>query len=124
MLSANLVHPDLQLETFELAFESFVHAHPEYATTEKLDQVRATEYSRLDRQGHVYLDYTGGALYAESQLRDHLALLNDGIFGNPHSKNLTSNLMTQLVEQTRASVLQYFRASPDEYMAIFTLNAT
>ena len=26
------------------------------------------EYGRLDRSGHVYLDYTGGGLYAESQL--------------------------------------------------------
>jgi hypothetical protein len=38
----------------------------------------------------VYLDYTGGGLYAESQLRDHMALLSGHVFGNPHSKNLTS----------------------------------
>ena len=49
---------------------------------------------RLDAQGHVYLDYTGGGLYAESQLRDHLALMGGQVFGNPHSKNLTSLAMT------------------------------
>ena len=27
--------------------------------------MRATDYTRLDAAGHVYLDYTGGALYAE-----------------------------------------------------------
>jgi selenocysteine lyase/cysteine desulfurase len=46
------------------------------------------------------------------------------VFGNPHSKNLTSLAMTTLVERTRDAVLQYFNASPDEYLAIFTQNAT
>jgi selenocysteine lyase/cysteine desulfurase len=32
--------------------------------------------------------------------------------------------MTELVEQARAAVLAFFRASPDEYVAIFTPNAT
>ena len=48
----------------------------------------------------------------------------EGVFGNPHSKNLTSMAMTHLVEQTRDYVLQYFNASPDEYMVIFTQNST
>src|SRR5262245_49894409 len=75
----------------------FRRRYPEYAHTGKLDELRATEYARLDRQGHVYLDYTGGSLYAESQLRDHFTLLNQRVFGNPHSKNLTSMAMTELV---------------------------
>ncbi|HEX8731968.1 MAG TPA: aminotransferase class V-fold PLP-dependent enzyme, partial [Ktedonobacterales bacterium] len=45
-------------------------------------------------------------------------------FGNPHSTNLTSMAMTRLVEQAREYVLQYFNASPDEYIVIFTPNAT
>jgi selenocysteine lyase/cysteine desulfurase len=108
----------------DVAFEAFRQAYPTFDSTRKLDELRATEYARLDRQGHVYLDYTGGGLYAESQLQDHLALLCDGVFGNPHSKNLTSMAMTQLVEQTRDAVLKYFNASPDEYMVIFTQNST
>src|SRR6476620_12445923 len=71
-------------------YEAFRRAHPAYDVTRKLDELRATEYARLDRHGHTYLDYTGGALYAVSQLRDHMALISDGIFGNPHSRNLTS----------------------------------
>ena len=39
-------------------------------------RLRAREYARLDAQDQVYLDYTGGGLYAESQLREHLALLS------------------------------------------------
>ena len=126
MFSPTLFNTDLAigLDPMNLAFEAFEHAYPDYHTTIKLDELRATEYSRLDRQGHVYLDYTGGSLYAECQLREHMALLSEGIFGNPHSKNLTSMAMTRLVEQTRDYVLQYFNASPDEYMVIFTQNST
>jgi selenocysteine lyase/cysteine desulfurase len=32
--------------------------------------------------------------------------------------------MTKLVEQARRAVLDWFNASPDEYVAIFTANAT
>ena len=90
----------------------------------KLDELRRSEYARLDAGGHVYLDYTGAGLYAESQLREHLELLRSSVFGNPHSVNPTSTAMTELVEQARAAVLAFFRASPAEYEAIFTPNAT
>ncbi len=46
------------------------------------------------------------------------------MFGNPHSENPTSAAMTELVESARAAVLAFFRASPEEYVAIFTPNAT
>ncbi|MEZ4669374.1 MAG: aminotransferase class V-fold PLP-dependent enzyme [Anaerolineae bacterium] len=112
------------LERMDDAFEAFQKAYPTYATTHKLDILRKTEYARLDRTGHVYLDYTGGGLYGESQLRDHMTLLSNNVFGNPHSKNLTSMAMTERVEQTREHVLTYFNASPDEYTVIFTANAS
>jgi molybdenum cofactor sulfurtransferase len=97
---------------------------PRYAATAALDELRRTEFARLDRGGHVYLDYTGGGLYAESQLREHMRLLEKGVFGNPHSVNPTSAASTELVERARSCVLQFFRASPEEYVAIFTPNAT
>jgi selenocysteine lyase/cysteine desulfurase len=53
-----------------------------------------------------------------------MALLRSGVFGNPHSTNPASAASTQLVEGAREYVLEYFNASPDEYVAIFTLNAT
>jgi selenocysteine lyase/cysteine desulfurase len=111
-------------DPLESALAAFRRAYPAYDATGRLDELRATEYGRLDRQGHVYLDYTGGSLYAECQVRDHLALLSEAVLGNPHSHNLTSMAMTRLVEQARAYVLRYFNASPDEYMVIFTPNAT
>jgi molybdenum cofactor sulfurtransferase len=111
-------------ETQATAFAAFQRAYPAFATTRTLDVLRATEYARLDAGDHIYLDYTGGGLYAESQLRAHLALLRDGVFGNPHSLNPTSLAMTELVEQARAAVLDAFGADPEEYVAIFTPNAS
>ncbi len=109
---------------FDRARQSFLQGYPAFETTCLLDELRAGEYARLDALGHIYLDYTGGGLYAESQLRQHHDLLRSHVFGNPHSSNPTSIAMTHLVESTRRSVLEFFRASPDEYVAIFTANAS
>ena len=99
-------------------------ADPSDPATAILDELRRTEFSRLDIGGHVYLDYTGGGLYAETQLREHFELLSGGVFGNPHSLNPTSAVSTELLQCARARVLEFFRASPAEYVAIFTPNAT
>lgn len=93
-------------------------------TDPHLAELRRTEFARLDAAGHVYLDYTGAGLYADSQLAEHLALLREGVFGNPHSANPTSAAASELVEEARAAVLAFFRADPAEYDAIFTPNAT
>jgi selenocysteine lyase/cysteine desulfurase len=98
---------------------------PPPAVSERLfADLRQTEFGRLDAGGHVYLDYTGAGLYAQSQLDEHVALLHHNVFGNPHSVNPTSAATTELVEQARSAVLRFFGASPDEYAAIFTPNAT
>jgi molybdenum cofactor sulfurtransferase len=102
----------------------FLKYYPTYPTTHIIDDLRAVEYARLDLGGHIYLDYTGGGLYAESQLRRHHRLLAEHVFGNPHSGNPTSQAATQLVEHAREYVLNFFNADPDEYIAIFTTNAS
>lgn len=99
-------------------------AGPEYTASGNLDALRAAEYARLDVQGQVYLDYTGGSLYAERQVREHLGLLCDGVFGNPHSDNPTSRMATMHMETARTAVLRYFHADPDEYTVVFTANAS
>jgi molybdenum cofactor sulfurtransferase len=106
------------------ALRDFEWRYPAYAGTAVLDGMRATDYARLDVAGHVYLDYTGGGLYAESQLARHRDLLAGAIFGNPHSQNVPSQEATARVEATRAQILEFFRASPEEYEVIFTPNAT
>ncbi|MFN8380119.1 MAG: aminotransferase class V-fold PLP-dependent enzyme [Anaerolineae bacterium] len=115
--------PFLQTTT-QKAYESFLGEWPGYGATAELDALRQREYARLDAQDQVYLDYTGGSLYADGQLHDHMALLQRGVFGNPHSSNPTSRAATELDEHAREYVLRYFNASPEEYVAIFTLNAS
>ena len=85
----------------EEARADFLARFPGYKKTSLLDDLRATEYRRLDERGQVYLDYTGGSLYAESQLQKHFELLRSGVLGNPHSANPTSVAMTEHVERTR-----------------------
>lgn len=80
------------------------------------------EYNRLNEAGHTYLDFTGGNLYAKSQLDKHYDLLSKNVLGNPHSTNPTSKLATQLVEESRAKVLSFFNA--DDYFCVFTQNAS
>ena len=105
-------------------YAEFVQKYPSYDKTHDLDELRERDYSRLDRLGQIYLDYTGGGLYAESQLRAHQQVLAENIFGNPHSSNPTSQAATRLIESTRQTILQFFHADPAEYTVIFTLNAS
>ncbi len=100
---------------------AFLAAHP---CLDGLDELRATEYGRLDATRNVYLDYTGGSVYAESQIEEHAQMLRDGVYGNPHSANPTSSAATATVEHARAAVLAHFNAPESEYACVFTQNAT
>src|SRR5580704_8060853 len=75
----------------------FLAAYPDYATTARLDELRATEYSYLDSGGHTYLDYTGAGLPAQAQLRAHVERMGGGCFGNPHSVSPASVASTELI---------------------------
>jgi selenocysteine lyase/cysteine desulfurase len=113
-------HPD----SLNGAYEKFLKEYPAYQSTHILDELRQTEYGRLGSSNHVYLDYTGGGLYAQSQLNAHMDFLKDRVLGNPHSSNPSSMESTHFVESTRRAVLEYFQADPNEYVAIFTQNAS
>lgn len=113
-----------ELDQMADGFSAFIESFPSFNQTLLLDEWRETQYNRLDANGQIYLDYTGGGLYSDSQLSQHMELLRTSVLGNPHSANPTSLAMTDLVEGTRKYVLRYFNASPDEYIAIFTANAS
>ncbi len=105
-------------------FDTFLRKYPAYKDTKLIDDLRKSDYARLDAGEHVYLDYTGGGIYAESQVRKHHQLLKENVFGNPHSSNPTSLAATHLVEGARDYILKFFNADPGEYLAIFTPNAS
>lgn len=108
---------------YQSSEKAFVAQYPDM-DMDALTALRQQEYSRLDDLGHIYLDYTGGGLYAQSQIQSHMELLLNGVYGNPHSSNPTSMAMTELDERARAYILQYFNADPNEYCVIFTSNAS
>ena len=122
-MSAEGPKPESSRELSE-AKEEFNVCFPVYAGTRILDDLREREFSRLDRLGHVYVDYTGGGLFGDSQVTDHMAFLTDSVLGNPHSTNPTSALANERVAQCRRRVLTFFNADPDEYVLIFTSNAS
>lgn len=87
------------------------------------NQLRKKEFARLDEQRHVYLDYTGGNLYAQNLIDQHFDYLRNAVYGNPHSTNPTSQLSTRNVAEAREKTLRFFNAQ-DDYYCIFTPNAT
>ena len=100
-----------------VAEQNIILAHNDF-----FDILRNVEYKRLDNNKQVYLDYTGGNLYAKSQIMEHQDLLINNILGNPHSTNPTSQLATKLVEEARQKVIDFFNA--EDYFCIFTQNAS
>ena len=101
---------------------SFMDRYSSLWNSSYFDVLRQTEYARLDADNHVYLDFTGGNLYAESQVTRHLEFLRKQVLGNPHSVNPTSMVATQHVESARRAVLEFFNAR--DYFCIFTANAS
>jgi molybdenum cofactor sulfurtransferase len=104
------------------AVKLFSQLYPGYSDTAALDELRKSDFSRLDTSGQVYLDFTGGSLYAIRQVQQHMELLNTSILGNPHSTNPASLLSGQLIEKTRKQIQDYFRAN--DYQLVFTANAS
>jgi selenocysteine lyase/cysteine desulfurase len=105
-------------------FERFLEANPGYRETAIFDDLRERDFARLDNLRHIYLDYTGGGLYSDTQVRQHADFLLAHVLGNPHSSNPSSLDTTDRVESCRRRILDFFNASPDEYGVIFTANAS
>jgi len=102
-----------------------VASHPDGTALRRyFEELRAKEFARLDEVGTAYLDYTGSALYAESHLRAHEEFLKHHVLGNPHSENPASVAATEIVDQARRDVLDFFGADRAEYTVAFAANAT
>lgn len=86
------------------------------------NRLREQEFSRLDKSGHVYLDYTGGNLYPHCLVEKHQRFLQKAVYGNPHSRNNASLLSEKYVNEARKAVIDFFNAK--DYYCIFTGNAS
>jgi molybdenum cofactor sulfurtransferase len=116
-----VAHRPFDLDAAERAFTA---RFPAFDPDGGFAALRRCEYGRLDATGQVYLDYTGGGLHGASQIDAHVELLRRAVLGNPHSNNPTSVAATALVTQCRRLVCDFFRAPPEDYLCIFTANAT
>lgn len=106
------------------SFQTFLSSYSAYAETMDLDEIRSSDYSYLDREMQVYLDYAGSSIASATQIRIHSDRLKHYCFGNPHSESPTSRASTELIEMARRDVLAHLNADPAEYVVIFTANAS
>lgn len=106
-------------------FLSFLAQHPEYNSA-FLDQLRQSDFERLDNlsQRSCYLDYTGGALYPESLVRNFADQLAKNVYGNPHSTNPSSQLSSRANAAAKKAVLAFLDANSNVYDLVWTSNAT
>jgi hypothetical protein len=50
---------DYNPENLEAAYTDFKKDYPRFKSTKMVDELRSSDYPRLDRLNQVYLDYTG-----------------------------------------------------------------
>lgn len=93
-------------------------------TRDPFADLRAREFARLDAQDIAYLDYAGAGLYGASQVEAHTRLLQQGVFGNPHSEHGPSRLSGQGLDRARAATLAFFDADPEVYEVCFVANTS
>jgi molybdenum cofactor sulfurtransferase len=113
-----------ELWQLEEAEADFTRRYPKFDPDGTFAELRRQEYGRLDQGGHIYLDYTGGGLHAASQVEAHTELMRDRVMGNPHSNSPASLMSTGFMDGARRAVREFFNAPPDDYLCVFTANAS
>jgi selenocysteine lyase/cysteine desulfurase len=88
------------------------------------DELREREFGRLGAQKHTYVDYTGSAIYGASQIRAVHDLLQQRVFGNPHSESSSSRESSEILDNARKAVLQFFDVDASTHDVCFTANTT
>lgn len=87
-----------------------------------IQEMRKTQYPML--ADTTYLDHAGTTLYSKALLDRFHADMMGSLLGNPHSASPSSLHSTQMVEDVRLQLLQFFKADPEQYDLVFTANAT
>lgn len=87
-----------------------------------IEEMRKTQYPMLEQK--TYLDHAGTTLYSKALMDRFHADMMGNLFGNPHSASQSSQHSTQLVEDVRLRLLQFFGADTEHYDLVFTANAT
>lgn len=72
----------------------------------------------------TYLDHAGTTQYPESVMRSFFSDLTNNVYGNPHSRNPSSQLSSDITEQVRSRILNHFNTTSEKHTVIFTSGAT
>uniref|UniRef100_A0ABM5GQW4 Molybdenum cofactor sulfurase n=1 Tax=Pogona vitticeps TaxID=103695 RepID=A0ABM5GQW4_9SAUR len=109
-----------------LSFQAFLRQLPPGAAYgyrgESPEGLRQREFARLG--GVTYLDHAGTALFPQSLLKTFTEDLCENVYGNPHSKNISSKVTYDTIEHVRYRILQYFNTTTEDYTVIFTSGST
>jgi molybdenum cofactor sulfurtransferase len=96
--------------------------HDPEAYNAHIEGMRKVQYPML--KDATYLDHAGTTPYSKALMDRFHSDMMGSLFGNPHSASPSSQLSTQLVEDTRLQLLRFFNADPTEYDLVFAANAT
>ncbi|CAF2097487.1 unnamed protein product [Rotaria magnacalcarata] len=72
----------------------------------------------------TYVDHAAASLYSKKQLSSIFNSLNSSVYGNPHSRHLPSEIVTQSIDAARNRIFEHFNTSSEDYDLIFTSGAT
>lgn len=72
----------------------------------------------------TYLDHAGTTQYPQSVITSIYNDLTNNVYGNPHSRNPSSQLSSDIMEQVRIRILKHFNTTSEKHTVIFTAGAT
>ncbi|XP_076959850.1 uncharacterized protein LOC143636052 [Bidens hawaiensis] len=109
------------------ALSKFLTMYPKYKTTEKIDQLRVTEYAHLaDKDSKVCLDYCGFGLFSFLQVVQYwetCSISLSPITANLRIHALYGSLETNPVENDiKNRIMDYLKLPKNEYGLVFTVS--
>ncbi|KAK4230643.1 putative molybdenum cofactor sulfurase [Podospora fimiseda] len=87
-----------------------------------VDVIRREEYPHMNNS--TYLDHGGATIYPRTLITRFSTLLQQNLYGNPHSVNGPAKLSGDVVDTVRLRTLKFLGADPKHFDLIFTSNAT
>lgn len=84
---------------------SILVSYPNFKEISILNNLRKTEYTYLDKQNYVYLNYTNAGLAARIQYWAYQNRIAKTLFGNLYSNNPISQTIIKLIKSIRRRVL-------------------
>ncbi|MFS8010989.1 putative molybdenum cofactor sulfurtransferase [Helianthus anomalus] len=109
------------------AFSKFLTMYPKYKSTEKIDELRVTEYAHLaDKDSKVCLDYCGFGLFSFLQVVQYwesCSISLSQISANLRIHALYGALDTSKVEHDiKDRIMDYLKLPKNEYGLVFTVS--